>query len=459
MAAMGNCISNNTFSDDTICEVNKSVLFSPSLQNKKLNDIVQRVENHGLASSEDILTTLIIPLTYHNKLPSEKMLFSSRELLDLAVKNCDWVDASTELDRFLLTLENRGSMDRFTLRMAALCNELREHFNEAHKLEAPAQDHPIMDKISSVDITLLNYRNKYPQFEGAMAHVDSMRSAITNRLTPVEDVERLCESENFYFENNTNALGWTQGTFRCLTGDAAFFDTSTDMLGRTALHYLAAFGAHLTITHSELGLVNIQDKLGQLPLHRAAQYGHLKQVETLLVLNKDTINMVDNVDSVDNAKRTPLCLAVWNGDVAVVNFLISEKAKIHHLDLWKQTPLILAARNGKVDAFKILLKALLKSSSAEDIFHLDVSGKSALFWAKGDATGIPNQPIIDAFYDVMTEAKANMTEDFSRLYESHIEMASDLNVSVPLRSDLRARADLLDQHLLALLRQSLVEED
>ena len=259
MAAMANRISNDTFSGGTICEVlkltNATPLFTielhvqdqdsnndrPSLENKKLNDIARKVEKHGLASSEDTLTTVLIPLTYHNKLPSEKMLFSSRERLDLVVKSCNWARASMELNDLLLSLGTRGSMDRFTLRLAALCNEIREHINEAHKLEAPAQDDPIIDKTSSIDITLRKYRNKYPQFKGAIAHVDGIRSAITDRQTPAEDVKRLCNVENFSFEKNTNALGWTHNTFSYLTQDNDLFEISKDMLGRTTLHYSAAF--------------------------------------------------------------------------------------------------------------------------------------------------------------------------------------------------------------------------
>ena len=179
------------------------------------------------------------------------------------------------------------------------------------------------------------------------------------------------------------------------------------------------FGGHLVHTVKGIKLFKVQDKLGQSSLHRAAQYGHLKYVEALLSLDEETINVVDN------AKRTPLCRAAWNGDVAVVNFLISKKAQVHHWDLWKQTPFILAARNGKVGAFKIPLKALLDSSSTEDIFHLDNSGKSAIFWAKEEAKGQPNKHI-SAFYRVMTGEKVNVPEDLSQLYESHIEMASNL---------------------------------
>lgn len=262
-AAIANYIDDETFNIDTICELTSigtsmtimrtidnnapdpNALLGPNLQNKTLNDIVRRVEIHGLANSVGILTMLIISLTYHKKLPSEKLLSSLRELIDQGMNNCDWKRVSIGLGRSLLTLGNRGNMDRFTLRMAALCNELSEHVNEVRKLEAPAQESPTTHGSSMVENMILDYRNKNPQFEAAMAHVYTMRAAIPKRPTLViKDVESLYSSADFYFENQTNALRWTEKTFRSLLRNALFTDpgTSRDMLGRTDLHYRAAMG-------------------------------------------------------------------------------------------------------------------------------------------------------------------------------------------------------------------------
>ena len=150
------------------------------------------------------------------------------------------------------------------------------------------------------------------------------------------------------------------------------------------------------------------------------------------------------INTEDNAKRTPLCLAAWNGDPDVVDYLISMKASIHHSDRWKQTPLILAARNGKVDAFKRILEALLKSSSPEDIFHQDNFDKSALLWAR-DKDNTWNQRIIDAFNDVVTKAEANMTEDFSQRYKEYLWRIPYWLYLPPPSSDFRAQVNLLDE--------------
>ena len=96
------------------------------------------------------------------------------------------------------------------------------------------------------------------------------------------------------------------------------------MLGRTTWHYPALSWNASAYTKE----CNITDKTGQLPLHRAAQYAALQPIEVCLSINPESVN------AVDNAMRTPLCLAAWNGSVKTLDCLIEKGARIHHIDRW-----------------------------------------------------------------------------------------------------------------------------
>ena len=87
-----------------------------------------------------------------------------------------------------------------------------------------------------------------------------------------------------------------------------------------------------------------------LGLHLAAYFGLM---ETMIALLKDQ----DCLEFQDTRGWTPLCYAVNNGQVAVVNLLLEKGAKLEIVDIcFGQTPLSLAAEYGDEAVVKLLLE-------------------------------------------------------------------------------------------------------
>ena len=82
------------------------------------------------------------------------------------------------------------------------------------------------------------------------------------------------------------------------------------------------------------------------PMHYAAAAGNLELVKALLARGAEV-----DITTVKN-KKTPLLMAIFYGNVAVVNELVNNGANIRAIDIWNAGALHYAARSGQLEVFK-----------------------------------------------------------------------------------------------------------
>lgn len=130
-----------------------------------------------------------------------------------------------------------------------------------------------------------------------------------------------------------------------------------------------------------------------LPIHVAAQNGHLKIIKLFLEHEKILIYLVDSED------KKPIHFAAKQGHLEIIKFFLEQdKNLINEKDNNGQTPLLLAASEGHMDAVIYLLEqgAELFNANAQNsknpFFHAAVNGhvEMAKFLAKKDPTLFKN---------------------------------------------------------------------
>jgi ankyrin repeat protein len=145
-------------------------------------------------------------------------------------------------------------------------------------------------------------------------------------------------------------------------------------MGRTALHYAAAYG-HVKMLQMLLETdrldPNLRDQWGRTPLMCAAEYGHPSIMKALLAHGD-----VD-MHARDGWERTPLHLAVAARSTTSVNLLLNMiNIQVNAQDHLGGTPLHLAARRGNQEVIALLID---RGDVQMDL--VDIRGRTALMHA------------------------------------------------------------------------------
>ncbi|KAI9851995.1 MAG: Ankyrin-1 [Thelocarpon superellum] len=157
-------------------------------------------------------------------------------------------------------------------------------------------------------------------------------------------------------------LGNTPLHLAAKKGDGPTVDLLTQKLGsaskpndnmETAMHMAAAYGhAHLIgklCMYSDSDPLNVHDRWGATPLHRAASANHELTVEELTLAGADC-------EACDMQQRTPLHHAAMKDSAQAAQTLVDAGANMDVRDEDDATPLFRAAERGSIVTLDLLLK-------------------------------------------------------------------------------------------------------
>jgi ankyrin repeat protein len=132
------------------------------------------------------------------------------------------------------------------------------------------------------------------------------------------------------------------------------------------LHLLSYYGHKnaLEILASNLTNLDVQDRNGRTPLDLACYKGSLGCVECLL-LNGASCDLVDNI-----SKRTALHAAAYNNNedcIRLILMLINDKKNlINAKDKFQRTPLMIAVEQGHLNTISYLVSQQADLNSTDD---------------------------------------------------------------------------------------------
>ena len=130
-----------------------------------------------------------------------------------------------------------------------------------------------------------------------------------------------------------------------------------DSKGWMPIHYAAQNG-HLHLCQfilKNINTENLRNYVGDTPLHAAARNGHLKVCALILGNLKEQ-------NPRNKAGVTPLHLASLNGHLAVCKLLIKDLEEKNPIDIQGMTPLHSAASNGHLNVYQLLMKKVREDS-------------------------------------------------------------------------------------------------
>jgi ankyrin repeat protein/mono/diheme cytochrome c family protein len=167
--------------------------------------------------------------------------------------------------------------------------------------------------------------------------------------------------------------------------------------GSTPLHHAAGYGplANLELLIDKGADVNAKNRRASTPLHWAIH----DQAKVQLLLSKGA-----NVNSKQAQGRTPLFLAAMLGDgVATIRWLLVSGADPNIASANGQTPLMMAASRGNVEAMRLLIE------KGAEVNHKDGAGETALMLAATSGNADAVRFLIEKEADVKVRSKRNET--------------------------------------------------
>ena len=165
----------------------------------------------------------------------------------------------------------------------------------------------------------------------------------------------------------------------------------------TPLHHAAGYGplANVELLIDKGADVNAKNRRASTPLHWAIH----DQAKVRLLLSKGA-----DVNSKQAQGRTPLFLASMLGDsVPTIRLLLNSSADPNLASANGQTPLMMAAARGNVEAMRLLIE------KGADVNHRDGAGETALMSAGTSGSADAVRFLIEKGADVKVRSKRNET--------------------------------------------------
>ena len=198
--------------------------------------------------------------------------------------------------------------------------------------------------------------------------------------------------------------------------------------------------------------VNVKDSLGFNLRHYAAANGQIEILEMLLSHN---VNLLEKNDS----GVTPLLVAAYHDQVATVSWLLKNGASLNEKDNSRYTALLHAAEGGATTTIQELLKrgASLKQKSFpfhSALFCAAVNGRTdTVSWLLKNGASITEKKVIDNFTAIMHAVMGGHTETALYLQKCGAKLAektgnnSTLLMIAAIHGDINTGAWLLSQEV------------
>ena len=373
----------------------------PRLKAPKLEFAIQKVLDMGLANTDSIRRALIPPLSLSDNLPEEAFVDWYYENLCEQERALSWHSVFNGYKKLNTLARIRGRQDRFLLRVAAVLIEFLIRVTRQPAPEPLANPDPRLDtgvkdllkacfrhKEGILYKAILLLRRVYEkqsrkeEFEGAVGKIEGkeeFRDAILNmerfRTNPSSMNIKTRLPTEFVFRNDTDVLGWTEESYKCLRSHAGRnldykMENTTDVSGQTILHHFAAGGIYEPgFAINKVRSWKAQTTNGQLPLHYAAVCGDWGTIRRLLQKGAD-------VNAVDFVRRSALFFAAWHEKADAVGQLLAEGADVDKQDKWGATAIHVAAFHGYLE----VVQQLLENSGTSINLH-DNRKRTALSYA------------------------------------------------------------------------------
>ena len=165
-------------------------------------------------------------------------------------------------------------------------------------------------------------------------------------------------------------------------------------------------------------LILFEDEFCSQPIHRAAAHGHIDVVDFLL-------SQGAKVNARDKEGNTPLILAALCGSVELVKYLIEKKANVSLKAYDGMSSLCVAARNGSLSVAKILVEngaAFINKNDALPLVEACGSGHLDLVKFFVDKGARINSAAKDGLFPLMAAAKRNRVNIFDYLISKGAEI-------------------------------------
>lgn len=347
-----------------------------------LDQLVLKLEGTGLGSSDEMMLSLIPPMSDAKLLPVEKLVSVARDDVKVHEEKGNWDDACQIYRNVLQSTQALDLDDRYGLKAHAVVDDFGKLVNARlgefrEKDVASKRETKVVEDVSNsisqqisaygnpVALSRLEEFNRLIQLDAATHDPESSVHGTPAKTSTCDvtdmSLDRKIELSRLFRLTplHENILFDPTHDFRV----GRQYLNATDLLDRTPLHYAVARGVPDNLLYdlmSEGPDANAADMGGNTPLHyaRTVSVGHL------------LINMCGADPHARNRSGyLPIHYAARYGEPALVELYVNEGVALLPTANSRYTALHMAARGNNAGAVRILLQA-----------HVDVNAKDNDGW-------------------------------------------------------------------------------